>query len=113
MNEMSIVHEIAKTISKYEEEVLFDVESYNHEYILKYDEANENMFLQIKESYYTKTTKWVFNYTTIERYNITPTMYANISIIILRDHVLITKGRYGIMNNKHIPKIHPQLITPI
>lgn len=113
MNEISIIHDISKTVSQYEEELLFDVESHRHEYILEYDEANENMFLKIKESYYTETNKWVFNYTTIERYNITPAMYANISIIILRDHVLITKERYGMMNNKHILKIHPQLITPI
>lgn len=113
MNEMSIIHDISKTVSQYEEELLFDVESHRHEYILEYDEVNENMFLKIKESYYTETTKWVLNYTTIENYNVTPSMYADISIIILREHTAITKGGYGIMNNKHILRLHPQLITPI
>ena len=34
MTELSIIHEIAETVSQYEEELLFDVESNYHEYIL-------------------------------------------------------------------------------
>ena len=32
MNEISIIHDISKTVSQYEEELLFDVESHRHEY---------------------------------------------------------------------------------
>ena len=39
MNEMSIIHEIAETVSQYEEELLFDVESNYHEYILQKTDA--------------------------------------------------------------------------
>jgi len=113
MNEMSIIHEIAEIVSQYEEGLLYDVESHHHEYTLDYDEVNENMFLKIKESYYTETTKWVPNYTTIEKYNITPSMYANISIIILRDHLHITKNGCGMIGTKHILKVQPQVITPL
>ena len=113
MNEMSIIIEIAETVNQYEEELLFDVESHHHEYILKYDEANQNMFLKVKESYRTDRG-WSHNYTTIELYNITPSMYANICIIILRDHIQNIKnnGR-GVTNTKHILKVQPQLITPL
>ena len=93
MNELSIIHEIAETVSQYEEELLYDVESNYHEYILQYDDIYENMSLILKEAYYTEETKWVNNHTTIEKYNITPSMYTNISIIILRDHIHITKKR--------------------
>lgn len=79
MNEMSIIHEIAETVSQYEEELLYDVESNYHEYILQYDDIYENMSLTLKEAYYTEETKWVHNHTTIEKYNITPSMYADIS----------------------------------
>lgn len=48
MNEMSIIIEIAETVSQYEKELLFDVESHHHEYILKYDEANQNIFFETK-----------------------------------------------------------------
>lgn len=114
MNEMSIVHEIAETISQYEEELLYDVESHHHKYVLKYDEIYENMFLEIQESYYTEITKWVLNHTTIEKYNnITPSMYANISIIILRDHLHITKNGCGVIGTKHILKLQPQTTTVI
>ena len=68
-------------------------ESNYHEYILQYDDIYENMSLTLKEAYYTEETKWVHNHTTIEKYNITPSMYADISIIILRDHLHITKKR--------------------
>lgn len=50
MNEMSIIHEIAETVSQYEEELLFDVESNYHEYILQYDDIYENMSLNTKRS---------------------------------------------------------------
>lgn len=113
MNEMSIIHEIAETVSQYEEELLFDVESNYHEYTLEYDEENNNMSLLLKEAYYTEETKWVHNHTTIEKYHITPNIYANISIIILRDHLHITKNGCGMIGTKHILKIQPQVITPI
>ena len=113
MNEMSIIHEIAETVSQYEEQLLYDVESHHHEYTLEYDEENNNMSLLLKESYYTEETKWVHNHTTIEKYNITPSMYANISIIILRDHLHITKNGCGMIGTKHILKVQPQAITPI
>ena len=114
MSEMSIIHDIAETVSQYEEELLFDVESHYHEYVLEYDEIYESVFLKIKESYYTEITKWVLNYTTIEKYNnITPSMYANISIMILRDHLRITKNGCGVIGTKHILKLQPQLTTVI
>ena len=113
MNEMSIIHEIAETVSQYEEELLYDVESNYHEYTLEYDEENNNMSLLLKEAYYTEETKWVHNYTTIEKYNITPSMYADISIIILRDHLHITKNGCGMIGTKHILKVQPQVVTPI
>ena len=113
MTELSIIHEIAETVSQYEEELLFDVESNYHEYILEYDDIYENMSLTLKEAYYTEETKWVHNHTTIEKYNVTPSMYADISIIILRDHLHITKNGCGIIGTKHILKVQPQVITPI
>lgn len=33
MSELSIIHETAETVSQYEEELLYDVESHHHEYI--------------------------------------------------------------------------------
>lgn len=63
MSELSIIHEIAETVSQYEEQLLYDVESHHHEYTLEYDEENNNMSLLLKESYYTEETKWVLNYT--------------------------------------------------
>lgn len=50
MSELSIVHDIAETVSQYEEELLFDVESNYHEYILQYDDIYENMSLTLKRS---------------------------------------------------------------
>ena len=38
MSELSIIHEIAETVSQYEEELLYDVESNYHEYTLEYNE---------------------------------------------------------------------------
>lgn len=35
MTELSIIHEIAETVSQYEEELLYDVESHHHEYTFK------------------------------------------------------------------------------
>lgn len=113
MTELSIIHEIAETVSQYEEELLYDVESNHHEYTLEYDDIYENMSLTLKEAYYTEETKWVNNYTTIEKYNITPSMYADISIIILRDHLHITKNGCGMIGIKHILKVQPQVITQI
>lgn len=54
MSELSIVHDIAETVSQYEEELLFDVESNYHEYILQYDDIYENMSLTLKEAYYNR-----------------------------------------------------------
>lgn len=113
MSELSIIHEIAETVNQYEEQLLYDVESNHHEYTLEYDEENNNMSLLLKEAYYTEETKWVNNYTTIEKYNITPSMYTDISIIILRDHIHITKNGCGVIGTKHILKVQPQVITPI
>lgn len=39
-------------------------------------------------------------------------MYADISIIILRDHLHITKNGCGMIGTKHILKVQPQVITP-
>lgn len=93
MSELSIIHEIAETVSQYEEELLYDVESNYHEYILQYNDIYENMSLTLKKAYYTEENKWVHNHTTIEKYHITPSMYADISIIILKDHIHITKKK--------------------
>ena len=113
MCELSIIHDIAEIVSQYEEELLFDVESRHHEYTLEYDEENKNMSLLLKESYYSEEFKWVLNYTTIEKYNITPSMYANISITILRNHLHITKNGCGMIGTKHILKVQPQVTTVI
>lgn len=113
MNEMSIIHDIAETVSQYEEQLLFDVESHHHEYVLEYNEVNQDMLLKLKEAYNIDRGVWSHNYTTIEGYNITPPMYANICIIILRDHLNITKNGCGVTGTKHILKLQPQIITPI
>ena len=111
--EMSIIHHISETVNQYEEQLLYDVESHNHEYTLEYDENNQNMFLKLKESYRIDRGVWSHNYTTIELYNVTPNMYADICIIVLRDHLLIQKNGFGIIGTPHMSKIHPQLISPL
>lgn len=108
--EMSIIHDIAETVNQYEEQLLYDVESHNHEYILEYDEKNQNMFLKLKESYCIDRGVWSHHYATIELYNVTPSMFANICIIVLREHLLIQKNGFDIIGTPHMSKIHPQLI---
>ena len=108
--EMSIIHDIAKTVSQYEEKLLYNEESHHHEYTLEYDEKNQNMFLKIKESYCIDRGVWANHYATIEWYEVTPSMYADICIIILRDHLLIQKNGFGIIGTPHMSKVHPQLI---
>ena len=56
--EMSIIHDIAETVSQYEEKSLYDEESHHHEYTLEYDEKNQNMFLKLKESYRIDRGVW-------------------------------------------------------
>ena len=111
--EMSIIHHISKTVNQYEEQLLYDVESHNHEYTLEYDENNQNMFLKLKESYRIDRGVWSNHYATIEWYEVTPSMYADICIIVLRDHLLIQKNRFGIIGTPHMSKVHPQLISPL
>ena len=110
MSEMSIVLKISEIVNQYEEELLYDVESHNHKYVLEYNEITEKMFLKLEESYYTDEGKWVNNYDCIERYNITPSMYANIRIIILREHLLIMRDGGGMINNKCMSLVKPQLV---
>lgn len=73
MSELSIIHEIAETVSQYEEELLYDVESNYHEYILQYDDIYENMSLTLKRSIlHRRNQNGSTTNTTIEKYNITP-----------------------------------------
>lgn len=111
--EMSIIHDIAETVSQYEEKSLYDEESHHHEYTLVYDEKNQNMFLKLKESYCIGREVWSNHYATIEWYEVTPSMYADICIIVLRDHLLIQKNGFGIIGTPHMSKVHPQLISPL
>ena len=111
--EMSIIHDIAETVSQYEEKSLYDEESHHHKYTLEYDEKNQNMFLKLKESYCIDRGVWSNHYATIEWYEVTPSMYADICIIVLRDHLLIQKNRFGIIGTPHMSKVHPQLISPL
>ena len=110
---MSIIHDIAETVSQYEEKVLYDEESHHHEYTLEYDEKNQNMFLKLKESYHIDRGVWANHYATIEWYEVTSSMYADICIIVLRDHLLIQKNGFGIIGTPHMSKVHPQLISPL
>lgn len=113
ITEMSIIHDIAETVSQYEEKSLYDEESHHHEYRLEYDEKNQNMFLKLKESYHIDRGAWSNHYATIEWYEVTPSMYADICIIVLRDHLLIQKNGFGIIGTSHMSKVHPQLISPL
>lgn len=101
MNEMSIIHEIAETVSQYEEELLFDVESHHHEYTLEYDEENNNMSLLLKESYYTEEYKWG---TQLHHYR---------KISYNTKHVRRHINHNTKIGTKHILKVQPQVITPI
>lgn len=50
MNEMSIIHDIAETVSQYEEQLLFDVESHHHEYVLEYKRSKSGHASKTKTS---------------------------------------------------------------
>lgn len=110
MVEMKIVRNIVEVVSQYEEQLLYDVDSNHHRYILEYDESGHNMFLKLEESYYCGVAKGVRidNYTIVERYSVTPGMYANICVIVLYDHLLIQRSGCGMVGSEYVMKVWPQ-----